>query len=135
MKTYTELQNYNTLIERFRYLKLGGKVGEDTFGSRRWLNQQFYTSKEWKDFRNRIIIRDNGCELGLDEWPIFGSIYIHHIQPITENDLLYKTDFLLNEDNVICCSFILHQAIHYGDETLLPSDWQPRKPNDTIPWR
>lgn len=135
MKTYTELQNYNTLGERFRYLKIGGKVGEDTFGSRRWVNQNFYKSKEWKIFRNHIIIRDCGLELGLSDTIINGPIYIHHINPITENDIIKHSDMLFDEENVISCSFLMHQAIHYGNENAIQDDWCPREPNDTIPWK
>lgn len=134
-RTYSGLLAYSTLLDRFRYLKLNGKVAYETFGSRRYLNQQFYTSKEYKQFRLRIIERDNGCELGCKDHPIMGHIYVHHITPITEKDLLERTDLLLSEDNAISCSFCMHNAIHYGDESLLPSSWEPRRPNDTIPWR
>ena len=135
MKTYSELIKFSTLKERFKYLQIGGKVGEDTFGGRRMLNQNFYKSVEWKQFRRRIIARDNGLELGMDGWEIHGSIYIHHIVPLTEYDLLNRTNLLMDEDNVISCSFTMHQAIHYGDESVIPEDWKPRAPNDTIPWR
>lgn len=126
---------YHTLLERFRYLKIGGKVGEDTFGSRRWLNQNFYKSREWKIFRNHIILRDCGLELGLRDMAINGPIYIHHINPITENDIIEHSDALFDEENVISCSFLMHQAIHYANENTIQDEWYPREPNDTIPWK
>lgn len=126
---------YHTLLERFRYLKIGGKVGEDTFGSRRWLNQNFYKSREWKIFRNHIILRDCGLELGLRDMAINGPIYIHHINPITENDIIEHSDALFDEENVISCSFLMHQAIHYANENAIQDEWYPREPNDTIPWK
>lgn len=126
---------YHTLLERFRYLKIGGKVGEDTFGSRRWLNQNFYKSREWKIFRNHIILRDCGLELGLRDMAINGPIYIHHINPITENDIIEHPDALFDEENVISCSFLMHQAIHYANENAIQDEWYPREPNDTIPWK
>jgi len=135
MKTYSELIKINSLIDRYKYLKLNGKIGMHTFGGKRWLNQDFYRSSEWKQFRKNIIIRDNGCELGLSDWRISGPIYIHHINPITEKDIIHNTDNLLDENNVISCSFDMHQAIHFGDESLLFFEWVPRSPNDTIPWR
>lgn len=135
MRTYLELISLPTLKERFNYLKIGGEIGFQTFGGRRLLNQRFYSSREWKDFRHKIILRDNGNELGLNDYPINGSIYIHHIQPITETDLLERTSAILDENNVISCSFLMHNAIHFGDEKLLPFETLDRKPNDTIPWR
>lgn len=135
MKTYTELIKFVTLKDRFRYLQIGGKVGEDTFGGRRILNQKFYTSLEWKQFRRKIITRDNGLELGLEGFPIAGKIYIHHIVPLSDYDLINRTELLLDENNVISCSFDMHQAIHYGNESIIPEEWSPRTPNDTIPWR
>lgn len=135
MKKYTDLIKYHTLLERFRYLKIGGKVGEDTFGSRRWINQNFYKSREWKIFRNHIILRDCGLELGLRDMTINGPIYIHHINPITENDIIEHSDALFDEENVISCSFLMHQAIHYANENAIQDEWYPREPNDTIPWK
>lgn len=135
MKTYSELIMLPTFEERFEYLKLNGRVGEDTFGYDRYLNQIFYTTKEWRDFRDRIIFRDNGCDLGMPDRQIFGRIYIHHIVPLTKEDLLNRNDCLLNPENVICVSYDTHNAIHYGDATKLPSDPIIRTKNDTCPWR
>ena len=134
-KTYSELIKLPSLLERYRYLKIGAHVSEETFGGRRYLNQQFYRSEEYRRFRRRIIQRDEGYELGCKDYPIVGHIYVHHIVPITEYDLLNRTSALLDEENAISCSFNVHNAIHYGDESLLPQDWSPRTPNDTIPWR
>lgn len=135
-KTYTELSTLQTFKERFRYLKLNGVVGEDTFGGRRYLNQKFYqTSTEWKQFRHKIIVRDDGCDLGIPGREIKGPIYIHHIEPLTPADFLNGTDALLNPDNAICTSFRTHQAIHYGDESILFDIPIERTKNDTCPWK
>lgn len=125
-----------TFEERYRYLKLGGEVGRETFGFDRWLNQVFYNSKEWKTFRRDIILRDMGCDLGVEGRDIGGRVYIHHIEPIQLDDILHRRiEVLLNPDNVICVSFETHNAIHYGDESLLLTVPVERKPNDTCPWR
>ena len=134
-KTYEELVKLKTFKERYRYLKLSGRIGEETFGFNRYLNQVFYRSKEWKQFRNKIIIRDNGCDLGIDGMEIHSKILIHHINPITKKDILERSELLMDENNVICVSHITHEAIHYGDESLLQDEYIPRRPNDTIPWR
>lgn len=134
-KNYDELIKLKTFDERFEYLKLNGIIGEDTFGMNRWLNQKFYTSREWRNFRNKIITRDNGCDLGLDGFDIYGTIMIHHIVPITYDDLLNKTEMILDESNVICVSFETHNAIHYGDINLLTRQSMDRKPYDTCPWK
>ena len=136
-KRYSELAKLETFEERFKYLKLNGKVGEDTFGSSRYLNQSFYSSSEWRRFRREIIIRDNGCDLGIEgrEIPKGAKLFIHHINPISVDDLCENTDLLMDPDNVICCSYNTHQAIHFGDESILSLDIVERKPNDTIPWR
>ena len=136
-KRYSELVKLETFEERFKYLKLNGKVGEDTFGSSRYLNQSFYSSSEWRRFRREIIIRDNGCDLGIEgrEIPKGAKLFIHHINPISVDDLCENTDLLMDPDNVICCSYNTHQAIHFGDESILSLDIVERKPNDTIPWR
>ena len=134
-KSYEELVKLKTFKERYRYLKLSGRVGEETFGCDRYLNQVFYRSKEWKDFRNKIIIRDNGCDLGIDGMEIHGKLLIHHIVPITKRDILQRSPMLMDENNVICVSHYTHEAIHYGDESLLIEEYVPRRPNDTIPWR
>ena len=136
-KRYSELIKLQTFEERFKYLKLNGRVGEDTFGSSRYLNQSFYSSSEWRRFRREIILRDNGCDLGIEgrEIPKGAKLFIHHINPISLDDLCENTDLLMDPDNVICCSYNTHQAIHFGDESILSLDIIERKPNDTIPWR
>lgn len=135
IRTYTELMQYDTFIERFRYLKLGGKVGEDTFGFDRYLNQQFYKSKEWRLLRDRIIIRDYGCDLAILDREIFDRIIIHHLNPITKEDIINQTEFLLNPEYMICTRKRTHDAIHYGDESLLFDGLVERTKNDTCPWR
>ena len=135
-KTYSELINIPTYIERYRYLRLGGKAGEITFGNERYLNQVLYRSPEWKQFRRDIIIRDNGYDLGVEGYTIFGKIIVHHIIPITIDDVYERSRMVFDEENVICVSARTHNAIHYGDERLLLIDeLVERKPNDTIPWR
>ena len=123
-----------TIEERFNYLKLSGKVGDSTFGFDRYLNQAFYNSVEWKNFRSSILIRDNGNELGIENYPIFGRIIVHHINPITIEQI-EDYDVILNPENVICVSHTMHEAIHYGDWNLIPKNYEPRKRNDTVPWR
>ena len=135
LKTYSELISIPTFKERFRYLKLGGLVGEETFGCDRYLNQIFYKSPEWRTLRNDIITRDRGCDLGIDGRDIWGRVYIHHMNPIMVRDILDRTDILLDPEYLILCSFNTHNAIHYGDESLLIEDYIPRTMNDTIPWR
>ena len=135
IRTYSELMQYHTLLDRYRYLKLGGKVGEETFGMDRYLNQQFYRSKEWRKLRDEIIIRDGACDLGLPDREITGRIIIHHMNPITKYDILNKTEFLLNPEYLICTLKRTHDAIHYGDETLLFNELVERSANDTCPWK
>lgn len=135
IKTYSELITIPTFIERYQYLRLGGRVGEDTFGYDRYLNQAFYTSKEWKRFRRDVIVRDMGCDLGIEDREIHGLIIIHHITPITKEDILNRSECLMDFDNVICVSDITHKAIHYGDESLLFTLPIERSKNDTCPWR
>ena len=135
MRSYSELINLPTFKERYRYLKLGGKVGEDTFGHARFLNQIFYQSPEWRRFRRDIIIRDNGCDLGIEGRTINDRIYIHHLNPMTLDDIQNRNPMLLDPENAIAVSFGTHQAIHYGDESLLSIDIPERRPNDTCPWR
>lgn len=135
-KTYDILITYNTIEERYKYLQRNDAVAADTFGHARWLNQVFYKSREWRDFRNSIIIRDNGCELGVPGYKICGHINIHHIVPITKEDILNRNlDVLLNPNNVICCSDIMHKAIHYGSYELVNRDPVIRRENDTCPWK
>lgn len=134
-KTYSRLKCLPTFIERFEYLKLDGIVGEETFGFDRYLYQDFLHSKEWRNFRNQIIIRDNGCDLGIPDREIQGRIIIHHLNPVRVediNNLNLKT--LMNSNNVVCVSDMTHEAIHYGDESLLVKDPIIRKPGDTKLW-
>ena len=127
-----------TFADRYLYLKLGGKIGIETFGGRRWLNQDFYLSHEWRDIRSEVIIRDYGCDLADPDHP-FGSsdrIYIHHINPLTIRDLRDHTDYLLDPEYLISCSFDTHNAIHYGDDSILRTyEFSRRQPNDTRLWR
>jgi len=136
IKTYTELSKIPSFIERYRYLKLQGSVGTDTFGYDRYLNQQFYKSKEWKRVRDEVIIRDNGCDLGVDDRDINTRIFIHHMNPISKRDIMESSEYLLDPEYLICVSKQTHDAIHYGDEQLLYiNEVIERSPNDTCPWR
>ena len=135
IKTYSELIELPTFNERYRYLRLSGRVGKDTFGFDRYLNQNFYRSIEWKRVRDQVIVRDNGCDLGMEDRPIAGKILIHHMNPITDKDVLNLTDILLNPEYLICVSHITHNAIHYGDENLLVTEPIVRTKYDTCPWK
>ena len=135
MRTYDELIQIPTFKERYEYLKLVGEVGKDTFGFDRYLNQNFYKSPIWRRIRNEVILRDNGCDLAYPDRPIPGKIIIHHMNPVDTDDVIYQREILLNPNYLICVSHITHNAIHYGDMELLPSDPIERKPNDTCPWR
>lgn len=133
--SYSELITLPTFEERYRYLRKSGIVGEETFGSHRHLNQLLYRSPEWRSVRNEVIIRDNGCDLGMEGYEIRDRVYIHHINPITMDDILNRTPALFDMDNLICVSFNTHQAIHYGDESLLPIiSFTERMPGDTKLW-
>lgn len=134
MKTYKELSRLESFEERFNYLALNSEVGMDTFGFNRYLNQGFYKSKEWKRLRNQIIIRDNGCDLGCEDRPIFGRIILHHINPITEDDIINSVDCLLDPENLICVSHDTHNAIHYGSLDLIKKDVVERTKGDTKLW-
>jgi hypothetical protein len=136
VKTYSELKRLPTFEERYEYLRIHGKVGEATFGDERIFNQMFYTSYEWRKFRHQIIARDLGNDLGIEDRPIVGSIYVHHINPLTLDELKHGGEELFDPENFICCSYNTHQAIHFGDMSLLiPSKPLERKPNDTCPWK
>ena len=135
IRTYNELMLLPTFEERFEYLKLSGRVGEETFGFDRWLNQKFYRSAEWKHLRDQVIIRDNGCDLGVEGREIYGKILIHHMNPITKKDILDRTDLLLNPMYLISVTKQTHDAIHYSDESILMKDPIVRSRNDTCPWR
>lgn len=135
IKTYSELITLPTFKERFQYLKLDGVVGEETFGFDRYLNQIFYQSYEWRKIRDLVIIRDNGCDLGIEGREIRGKILIHHMNPISKSDILNRSEFLLNPEYLICTYKNTHDAIHYGDESILYQEPIERTKYDTCPWR
>ena len=136
IRTYSELIKLPTFEERYEYLKLGGTVGEDTFGFDRYLNQIFYTSDEWKSVRSFVITRDQGCDLGISDREIRGDrILVHHMNPITKEDILNRSDILLNPEYLITTVKNTHDAIHYGDSELLYQGPVERTKNDTCPWR
>lgn len=135
IKRYSELITLSTFEERFNYLRLNGIVGEETFGFDRVFNQQFYSSREWKRVREKVILRDLGCDLGISDRVIHGPIYIHHMNPIMIDDIRNSTDMLLNPEYLISTSYNTHNAIHYGDESLLVIAPIERSKNDTCPWR
>lgn len=135
IRTYSELIKIPSFIERYRYLRLKGKVGKETFGYDRWLNQNFYKSKEWRSIRDYVIYRDNGCDLGISGHDIYGKILIHHMNPINQQDILNRSDFLLDPEYLICTVKSTHDAIHYGDENLLITDPIERNKDDTCPWK
>ena len=135
VRTYSELIALPTFEERYNYLKLDGAVGQATFGFDRYLNQAFYQSDEWKAIRDFVIVRDNGCDLAIGDYEIHGRIYIHHMNPITAEDILSHSDFLLNPDYLITTTHHTHTAIHYGDASLLITAPIERRKNDTCPWR
>ena len=134
-RSYSELLAMPTFLERFEYLSLPGMIGRETFGSQRYLNQEFYRSREWKRLRDNIIVRDNGCDLGVEGFDIFDKIIVHHINPLTIADIEDDVDEIYDPEFLICCSFDTHNAIHYGDERLLPSLPVERRPGDTCPWK
>ena len=135
IRTYSELITLPTFEERYRYLKLTGRVGEDTFGFDRYLNQIFYQSDEWKSIRDYVIVRDGGCDLGIPDREIYGRILVHHMNPIRQEDILRRSKFLLDPEYLICTIKNTHDAIHYGDESLLILAPIERTKNDTCPWR
>lgn len=135
IKSYSEMCSFSTFIERFNYLKLNGKVGIETFGFDRYLNQVLYCSQEWKRFRRQVIIRDNGCIFGLDGYNINGRLIVHHINPITLEQIEQRDPMIFSMENVVCVTHNVHEAIHYGDESLIPTDPIIRKPNDTCLWK
>jgi len=132
---YRELRRLSTFEERFDYLKLHGRVGSETFGFDRYLNQKLYTSREWQDVRYKVILRDNSCDLGISDYEIYSHILIHHMNPITPNDIIHGNEDIFNLDFLICTTTRTHRAIHYGDESLLIKAPIVRRPHDTIPWR
>lgn len=135
IRRYSELIKLPTFEERFEYLKLDGRVGKMTYGSDRIFNQAFYHSKEWRDFRNKVILRDNGCDLGIEDREIFDKLIVHHINPMTIEQLEAGGEELFDMENFICCSHNTHEAIHYGDSSLLvKTEFVERRPGDTILW-
>ena len=136
IRTYSELITLPTYIERFNYLKLGDKVGADTFGFDRYLNQKFYhQDPRWRSARDKVIIRDNGCDLGIEGYEIQGKIIVHHMNPITMDDIINKRDWIYDPEFLICTVHNTHNAIHYGDDNLLFKGPVVRTPNDTCPWK
>lgn len=136
IRTYSELIQIDDFYERFEYLRLNGAVGEETFGWQRYLNQFFYRNNpKWRKTRNKIIIRDNGCDLAHEDYEIYGPIYVHHLNPITIEDVEDDNPILYDPEFLICTSDNTHKAIHYGDQSLLPKLPEERRPGDTCPWK
>ena len=136
IKTYSELITLPTFEERFRYLQLKGRVGKDTFGYDRYLNQFLYQrSQKWMSVRDKVIIRDNGCDLGIEDRAIYGRIIVHHMNPITVEDIERESEFLFDPEYLICVSHNTHNAIHYGNENMLVTAPVERTKNDMCPWR
>lgn len=135
IRTYSELITLPTFEERYEYLRLGGKIGEETFGFDRYLNQIFYKTKEWLSVRDYVIVRDNGCDLGVEGHEIYGRILVHHMNPISKTDIIQRSKFLLDPDFLISTIKNTHNAIHYGDRSLLITAPKERYKNDTCPWK
>ena len=135
IRTYSELILLPTFEERFKYLQLNGRVGDETFGFDRYINQNFYRSAEWKRIRDLVIMRDNGCDLAFEGYEIYGKILIHHMNPITVKDVELSTEYLMNPEYLICVTHNTHNAIHYGDEKLINKGPIVRTKNDTCPWK
>lgn len=135
IKTYSELIKLKTFEERYEYLKIGGKVGEETFGFDRYINQLLYKKPEWIAARNEVIVRDMGCDLGMDGYDIVGKVLVHHMNPITVEDIIYRLDYVLDPEYLICTSLMTHNAIHYGSDELLPKVPIERSKNDMCPWK
>lgn len=134
IRTYTEMAQIGTFEGRYEYLKLGGSVGHATFGFDRYINQSFYTSREWRNVRDVVIVRDRGCDLGIPGREINGGLIIHHVNPMTAEDILEDRDWILNPDFLVATSTNTHNAIHYGDGSLLVQEFVPRSPGDTKLW-
>ena len=135
IRTFSEIQHFNSFEERFEYLKLSGKVGRETFGFDRYLNQMLYKSERWKRLRNDIIIRDRACDLGVEDYDIYDRIIIHHMNPISVDDILNESKFVFSPEFLICTSLRTHNAIHYGDINLVTERFVERRKNDTCPWK
>ncbi len=135
-RSYKELSDISDYVKRFEYLRLSGSVGELTFNGHRYLNQKFYTSDpQWLKVKQQVILRDEGCDMGHPDFPIYGKILIHHINPITIDDLIQRNPCIFDLDNLVCVCLNTHNAIHYGDSTLLKLPPVERRANDTCPWR
>lgn len=134
VRTYSELRRFDTFEERYEYLRLGGGVGESTFGFDRYINQAFYRSSLWKQVRNQVIVRDNGCDLGIPDRPINGGLLVHHINPMSVDDLIRHEEWVLNPEYLITTTHDTHNAIHYGDQSLLKKPFTPRQMGDTKLW-
>ena len=135
IRTYTDLIAIPTFVERFEYLKLMGSVGADTFGYDRYLNQIFYTTREWRHLRDQVSLRDMGRDLAMEGYEIHGKIYIHHLNPISKDDIIERNEYLMNPEFLVCTSFETHNAIHYGNADNLRSVPIERRANDTCPWK
>lgn len=134
IKTYSEMLHHDSFKDRFEYLALRGRVGQATFGFERWMNQDFYRSREWRSLREQIILRDNGCDLGHEDNPIVGQALIHHIVPMTPEDFDTGNPLIVDPNNLITTTHATHNAIHYGNASLLREEWVERRPGDTLPW-
>lgn len=134
-RCYSELRQLTSFVDRFRYLRIGGIVGESTFGFDRFLNQTLYKTKRWRSVRDEVILRDDGCDLGIPGMLIDGKVIVHHMNAITLEDIQEGREWVFDPEFLICVSLDTHNAIHYGDENLLPKLPEERKPNDTCPWR
>lgn len=135
IRTYSELKRFDTFIDRYNYLKLHGQIGIQTFGLDRFINQSLYKSRKWRRIRNEVIIRDEACDLGIEGYDLYDRIIIHHMNPITLEDIEEERPEIFDPEFLICTSFRTHNAIHYGDESLLPAEPVERKPGDTCPWK
>ena len=134
-KTYSELIRLEKYMDRYQYLMLSGRVGQETFGYERFLNQSLYKSYEWRSVRDEVIVRDHGCDLGMEGYEIYGSIIVHHMNPITMDDIQNRNEDIFNPEYLVSTSFSTHNAIHYGDEGLLITEPIIRTKNDTCPWK
>lgn len=133
-KTYSELINLETFEERYDYLRIGGTVGHSTFGFDRYINQDFYASREWKRIRNLVIVRDNGCDLGVFGYDIHADLLVHHINPMTSDNVVHRDEWILDPNFLITTTHATHNAIHYGDRSLLKRKFVERAPGDTKLW-
>jgi hypothetical protein len=134
IRTYSELRSLSTFEDRFKYLSLKGTVGEATFGYDRWMNQRFYTSRQWRQVRDQVIVRDRGCDLGIEGYEIHYRIVIHHMNPMTIRDVLHGDDSILDPEFLITTTHVTHNAIHYGDDKQLPRQMVVRSAGDTKLW-